>query len=163
MDTKNFINLPANYRNFLEEIDVFFDDFNIKMNLNALNKIYNKINEKTKNNDLQINDINRLLLYCDNDNECLKKLKNFVYLHNVRFLEKLSTDKKYKEFIDKLSIQLKDYKKDKIEKALIKLWNKYINYWNAYWRFVEYSNTNIKSIEIIDPDDYKEILDYLTK
>lgn len=157
-DNKRFINLTTSYKDFFNNINNDLQHVTIKLDFKKLDKIHKKIEQEAILNNLHNNDLNRLLLYCDNSSPILKSLKNFVILRNVRFLEKVIKDVKYKEFINKLVNNIKNTSINQVEKALTTIWNKYLEYWNGNWHFIDYSNGKIKSIEILDPEEYKNLI-----
>lgn len=162
MDAKKFTNLTGNYKPFLTKIDSLLVEINKDTKLSKLYTIHNTIETIAKENDIYTNDINRLLIYCDNPNPTIKKLKEFTYLKNIKLIEKAIKDSKYKTLIKTLIEecikQKKNVNEKKIERTLVLIWNKYFPYWNGFWKYITYEKGMIKKIEFFDPTDIEELI-----
>jgi len=171
--TKNFTNLPAQYKKFLTEITKSLDDliqtkteatYSLQIGgreLHELDKVQLTITKIAKENEIFEIDINRLILYCNSKNSTLDKLKDFVHLRNLKLLDKAIKSSKYKKFIDQLKEEYKSKKgvskteKD-IESKLLEIWEKYFTYFNGLWKFIEYENGKVSRIGFIDPIDKEQ-------
>jgi hypothetical protein len=168
--SKRIVNLSSTYRTFLDKTGALFATAppSLDTDLKKLDKLHKEIEGVATGLDMQKNEINRLLLHCDNEHPVLHELKNFAVLRNVRLLEKAVKDAKYKEFLGKVAASAsnaldKPVPVAQMEKALTTLWNRYLNYWDGYWHSIEYSNGRIKGIEIVDPNEFQELIGILTK
>lgn len=166
--SKRIVNLSSTYRTFLDKVDALFAtaEPSLDTDLKKLDKLHKEVEAAAAALDMQKNEINRLLLHCDNEHPVLHELKNFVVLRNVRLLEKAVKDPKYKDFLNKVSAAAsnaldKTIPISQMEKALSTHWNRYLNYWDGYWHAIEYSNGRIKSIEIVDPNEFQELLNLI--
>ncbi len=167
-ENKRFTNLAANYRLFLDSLKPIWEHNQLSnsMSYKKLEKIHKNISAIADSQGIRNSDINRLLLYCDNDHEALRWLKDFAVLRNVKLLEFVIHDPKYNDFLATLSenmpkIGAAPIKKSRLEKALTVLWNKYLSYWDGYWHSIEIVNGKLKKIEIVDPSEYQKLLDIL--
>jgi hypothetical protein len=162
MESKRFTTLNPNYRNFLSNISKLINKIDINFKYLELEILHNQISLIAKENEIYDIDINKLILYCDNTNATLKNLKDLTYLKNIKLVEKTIKDNKYKAFINSLQNEYKkqtglDITELVLEQKLLKLWEKYFNYWNGFWKFINCDKGKIKSIEFLDPLDIKEL------
>lgn len=175
-ETKRFTNLSSQYKKFLISIepqlnnlinqDDKSDKYSKKIGFNdliTLDKVQTSIEKTAKDNEIFENDINILILNCDSKNIILEKLRDFVHLRNVQMLNKAIKSSKYKKFINQLkdeylSRNKVDITEKDLERKLLLIWQKYFEYFNGLWKFVEYNNGKIIKIDFIDPKDKEEFL-----
>lgn len=161
MESKKFVNLTNNYKKFLLECDNIFKDIELNDNLSIdkLNKLHKIINIAIQTNELQISDINHLLENYSKENTQVENLKKFVYLRNFLIIKILLRSEYFTDFIIKLKNKYNNNNIKELENGFIKLLEKYLGSWNTIEKIIILDKkNNIKMIEIIDPDDYKFIL-----
>ena len=108
------------------------------------------------------NDVNHLLKNCENKSETLQKLKDFVYLKNVRTLEKTVKDDKYTDFTNNIKkLRGSGISSKEIDRAFIKVVKPYFEYWDGVWKFIELNGSKIKKVDIIDPIDLQLFYEHL--
>ena len=166
MDNKKFVNLSAEYKNFLikiKEINISFDN----LDFNELNDLHIKIQNYLEEFNLQISDINHMMENYEKTNNQIEMLIKLVYYRNYNYMKMILRSGCWKDFIIKLRMKLQDKRKltiKEIEEVFIKLLNRYIGRWNSLDKFIVMNKKNqINEIEIIDPEDYKYIFDELIK
>ena len=163
---KKFVNLSIHYKNFLNKIN---DILVLSDNLSfyELDEIKKKVENNLEEFELQISDINHMMDNCEKPNFQIEKLKKLVYIRNYNYLKLILRSECWKDFIIKLRIKLQDKKNITIkqtEKLFLNLLQKYMNTWNSVDKFGIMNKKNqIKDIEIIDPEDYKFIINELIK
>jgi hypothetical protein len=163
MESKKFVNLNANYRSFLTKADEILARGGIGLDtpLSKLQKIHDDIERLFVPGVFERNDVNHLLKNCESKNEALKRLKDYVYLRNVRMVERAIKDDKYNEFVGRIK-SLKDGVSSRvIDRSFIKVVKGYFEYWDGVWKFIEANGTKIKNIDIIDPADQQSFYDHL--
>jgi len=161
MESKKFVNLTNNYKKFLLECHNIFKDIELNDNLSIdkLNKLHKTINICIQTNELQISDINHLLENYSKENTQVENLKKFVYLRNFLIIKILLRSEYFTDFIIKLKNKYNSNNIKELENGFIKLLEKYLGSWNTIEKIIILDKkNNIKMIEIIDPDDYKFIL-----
>lgn len=161
MESKKFVNLTNNYKKFLLECDNIFKEIELNDNLSIdkLNKLHKIINIAIQTNELQISDINHLLENYSKENTQVENLKKFVYLRNFLIIKILLRSEYFTDFIIKLKNKYNNNNIKELENGFIKLLEKYLGLWNTIEQIIILDKkNNIKMIEIIDPDDYKFIL-----
>tara|TARA_A100001015_G_C15005664_1_gene720540 strand:- start:1223 stop:1729 length:507 start_codon:yes stop_codon:yes gene_type:complete len=166
---KKFVNLPQNYKLFLDEfknlLNITLIENILKNNLsyeevNKLHKDIENIAIKYKCNGY---DINKLINYYDKNNKLIDLLKKISSLRNKYFVVRSQNTILWKNNIDNLKNYFKKYKKSKIEEAFINLLKKYKYDWNGLWTIFDIDkNNNIKNINVFDQDDIKFIETYIT-
>ena len=160
---KKFKNLTAQYKTYLESINVVLKDFNPKKeySINEINLLYNSINDINIKQLIVEKDIEELIKNYDKSNEIIYKLRYLLKKRNKEIIRNVLKSEIYKNYINKLSI---DYNKSKneIEGALIELIKKYSMKWKCCWSFIEIDNNgNLKKIELFDLNDIKFIKEKL--
>jgi hypothetical protein len=164
MESKKFVNLTSNYKNFLLDCENIFKliELNDILSIEKLNDIYININLCIQSNELQISDINHLIQNYSKPNDQVNNLKKFVYLRNYLIIKILLRSSKWKDFISKLKIKCNNANTKNVENAFIKLLEKYLGMWNTIDKIINLDKrNNIKMVEIIDPDDYSFIFNIL--
>lgn len=176
MESKKFSNLSSNYKNFLQECSNIFNniELNDNLDLSKLNILHKSIEECLQPNELQISDINHLIEnYLKNNNQIIN-LQKLVHLRNYKIIQillrsgdvsHLSDGKRsnqWKEFIIKLKSKCNETNTKKIENSFIKLLEKYLGTWNTIEKFIILDKKNsIKTVEIVDPDDFNFLINIL--
>lgn len=163
MDSKKFVILSPNYKEFLSKVEPILKDIELSPStpMTQLQQVYDKITELIGGN-IERNDINNMLINCNNSNPILGKLKDFVYLRNVRILEKAIKHDKYKDFVSKIQ-HGGSYSSRNVDSAFFKLVNPYFNYWDGLWRFIDFGKGKVRSVDVLDPSDIKQLNGYLNK
>jgi len=164
MESKKFVNLTSNYKNFLLDCENIFKlvELNDSLSIEKLNELHMAINLCIQSNELQISDINHLIQNYSKPNDQVNNLKKFVYLRNYLIIKILLRSSKWKDFISKLKIKCNSTNTKDVENAFIKLLEKYLGIWNTIDKIINLDKrNNIKIVEIIDPDDYSFIFNIL--
>jgi len=163
MDSKKFAVLNPEYKTLLSQVEEIFKDVELKANLplSKLQKIHDDIGALLGGGKIERNDLNNLLLNCTNDSVILLKLRDFVYLRNLKILEKVVKDDKYKDFVGRIKNLKGGANSNNIDKAFFKLIHPYLHYWDGLWRFVDFSKGRVKGVNVIDPEDIRQFNSYL--
>lgn len=164
MDSKKFVNLNATYKEFLGRVEPMIKDIELSPGtpLSKLEKMHEDISQLLGGGHIERNDLNHLLINCSNNNPTLQKLKDVVYLRNLKITEKAIKNDKYKDFVSRM-VNIKGGNTKKIDKAFLQLIQPYFGYWDGLWRFVDYSKGKIKGIDVLDPEDIEKFNSYLEK
>ena len=165
---KKIKNLNARYKNYLDEISKVLITFDIKkeysyQEINTIYEIISKINEK---NLIVEKDIDDLIKNYEKSNEIINKLQNLIKKRNKIIIKNLLTSDLYKNFINKLLLDYKDYNvdKNKIESIILELIKKYSMVWKCCWSFIQIdSNGVIKKIQLFDINDINFVKEKLKK
>jgi len=125
-------------------------------------------------NELQISDINHLVENYLKNNDQIINLQKLVHLRNYKIIQILlrsgddlhlpdgKRSNQWKDFIIKLKNKSNETNIKNIENAFIKLLEKYLGTWNTIDKFIILDKKNsIKTVEIVDPDDYEFLIKYL--
>lgn len=129
-------------------------------------KTYKIIEKKINKSDIiNINDINNILLNDDIKEENIIKFKKFINIKNLYILKEIYNSTIWKDFIINLYniLSLKDNNIELLEKAVFKLLKTYINHFNGCWEIVKFEKNKVKKIEIIEPEHFDFINNYLKK
>jgi hypothetical protein len=166
MESKKFSNLSSNYKKFLQECSNTFNniELNDNLDLSHLNILHKSIETCLQPNELQISDINHLIENYLKNNDQIVNLQKLVHLRNYKIIQILlrSSDSQWKEFIIKLKSKCNQTNIKNIENAFIKLLEKYLGTWNTIDKFIILDKKNsIKTVEIVDPDDYEFLIKIL--
>ena len=188
MESKKFSNLSSNYKKFLQECSNIFNniELNDNLDLSKLNILHKSIEECLQPNELQISDINHLIENYLKNNDQIINLQKLVHLRNYKIIQillrsgdvshlsdgkrsgdvsHLSDGKRsnqWKEFIIKLKSKCNETNTKKIENSFIKLLEKYLGTWNTIEKFIILDKKNsIKTVEIVDPDDFNFLINIL--
>ena len=170
---KNFSNLPAKYKYFLQNYhkliskEQFDKIINKTIDAQELNKIHNKINEYMNQNNCNNYDLNKMFKGYNKKNVNLELLKRLAKLRNRSIVSSSYNSDKWKENINCLkdkcvSMGKKNINKQNIEKAFISLINKYKNDWNGLNSiFVLSGGGKVQDINVFDIDDINYIISLL--
>ena len=161
MDSKKFVNLNANYKDFLGKIEPLLNvELTAETPMTKLQKIYEDIS-LLLGGGMERNDLNHLLINCNNTNPTLQKLKDYVYLRNLKILEKAVKHSKYKDFVTKTKSLKGGSSSKSIDAAFLKTVSPYFHYWDGLWRFIDYSGGKVRSVDVLDPSDINQLNGYL--
>jgi hypothetical protein len=168
MESKKFFNLPSEYKDFLSNCEKItkLSLIDGKTSLDELCGIHIQISKCLDQNNLQISDINHLLSNYSKSNTQVENLKKLVYYRNYYLITNCIRTEQWKEFIKGLKIKKleSELKIKDIENACLELLEKYMGTWNTVEKIIVIDKKgSIKSIEIIDPDDYNFIFNLLKK
>lgn len=163
MESRKFVNLSATNRAFLTKADEIVVKASIGLDtpFSRLQKVHDDIEKLFVPGVFERNDVNQLLKNCESKNEALQRLKDYVYLRNVRLMERAIKDDKYKDFVERTKSLKADVSTRAIDKAFIKVVKGYFEYWDGVWKFIESNGSKIKSIDILDPKDRQVFYDHL--
>ncbi len=166
---KKFVNLPQNYKLFLDEFKTILDKSLIEKILkNELTyieilKLHNYIDSIAEKYNCNSYDINKLINFYDKNNKLIDLLKKISSLRNKFIVVNSQKTDLWKNNIDNLKKKFKKYSKIKIEEAFVQLLKKYKYDWNGLWTIFDIDkNGNIKNINIFDIDDLKFIESFIT-
>jgi hypothetical protein len=166
MDSKKFVNLNATYKEFLGRVEPMIKDIELSQStsLSKLEKVHDDISQLLGGGHIERNDLNHLLINCSNGNSTLQKLKDVVYLRNLKITEKAIKNDKYKDFVTRMMTSKGgNVTNKKVDKAFLELIRPYFGYWDGLWRFIDHSKGKIKSIDVLDPEDIEKFNSYLEK
>ena len=165
---KKFVNLPNNYKLFLNEFKSILDKTlleNIlknKLSYEEVNKLHNKIETIALKYNCNSYDINKLINFYDKKNKLMDLLKKISSIRNKYIVVKSQKMQLWKYNINNLKNKFKKYNKSQIEEAFIKLLKKYKYNWNGFWTIFDIDkNGNIKNINVFDHDDIKLIESFI--
>lgn len=164
MESKKFSNLSSNYKKFLQECSNIFNniELNNNLDLSRLNMIHKSIETCLQPNELQISDINHLIENYLKNNDQIVNLQKLVHLRNYKIIQILLRSGEWKEFIIKFKNKCNETNTKNVENAFIKLLEKYLGTWNTIDKFIILDKKNsIKTVEIVDPDDYEFLIKIL--
>ena len=166
---KRFVNLPQNYKLFLDEFKTILNKTLVEnilkneLSYQEVLKLHNYIDSIAEKYNCNSYDINKLINFYDKDNKLVDLLKKISSLRNKYIVVKSQKTDLWKHNIDNLKNKFKKYNKTNIEQAFIKLLKKYKYDWNGLWTIFDIDkNGDIKNINIFDLDDLKIIESYLT-
>jgi len=160
MESKKFVNLPKNYREYLENCNKIINiDINDLIDLTLLNQLHKEIEYFLIKHDLQISDINHIIQNYDKENEIINKIKKLIYYRNFKLIKLILRSKIWQTFIINLKSKIdKELTIKQIENGVVNLFQKYIGTWNTIDKYIKMKKNEIKEIEIIDPEDYQYII-----
>ena len=164
MESKKFSNLSSNYKKFLQECSNTFNNIELNDNLDLahLNLLHKSVETCLQPNELQISDINHLIENYLKNNDQIVNLQKLVHLRNYKIIKILLRSNQWKEFIIKLKSKCNETNTKNIENSFIKLLEKYLGTWNTIDKFIILDKKNsIKTVEIVDPDDYEFLIKIL--
>ena len=166
MESKKFVNLSAEYKDFLLECSKIkeLEQINGKTQLKVLTDLHSQVTKCLETKQLQISDINHLMMNCTKPNtqiSCLKKLANY---RNYYIITNCLKTSQWREFIGKIKTKIPQAKLQEIEEAVTKLLEKYMETWDTIEKIIVIDKKGLtKSIELVDPDDYEFIFNLLKK
>lgn len=164
MESKKFSNLSSNYKKFLQECSNIFNniELNDNLDLSYLNSLHKLVETCLQPNELQISDINHLIENYLKNNDQIINLQKLVHLRNYKIIKILLRSNQWKDFIIKLKNKCNETNTKNIENSFIKLLEKYLGTWNTIDKFIILDKKNsIKTVEIVDPDDYEFLIKIL--
>lgn len=174
MDT-TFMNLKKDYKDFVKQTASEIAKLNIDDELTeskcvAIFNLYETIKSNIESSqNLNINDINHILLNCKKNDENLAKIKKFVEIKNMYIIKKAMNSSLWNSFVTKLmqTIDLGDENLNKkktkllVSKGVCKLLCKTKNQFKGCWEIVELNGKKIKKIEIVEPEHYDFLVNYI--
>jgi hypothetical protein len=143
-----------------------FRDYGLLSNCKTYHDFKKKIFLINLNIDCDANQIKTILLnnnqnYLKN-NDQIVNLQKLVHLRNYKIIQILLRSGEWKEFIIKFKNKCNETNTKNVENAFIKLLEKYLGTWNTIDKFIILDKKNsIKTVEIVDPDDYEQPIDTL--
>jgi hypothetical protein len=166
MESKKFVNLSAEYRDFLSECSKIngLGQIDGKTQFKVLTDLHNQISKCLELKQLQISDINHLMLNYSKSNEQISCLKKLTHYRNYYIITNSLRSSKWKEFIGKIKIKIPHTKVQEIEAVVTKLLEKYMGTWDTVEKIIVIDKKGfVKSIELVDPDDFEFIFNLLKK
>jgi len=166
MESKKFVNLPSGYKDFLSECEKITNlpQIDGKTSLYELSELYSKISKCLDENNLQISDINHLVTNYSKPNSQVDHLKKLIYYRNYYLITNCIRTDQWKELIKGIKTKNQELKTKDIENATLKLLEKYMGSWDTVEKIIVIDKKgNIKSIEIVDPDDWDFIFNLVKK
>ncbi len=166
MESKKFVNLSAEYKDFLLECSKINELGQIdgKTQLNVLTNLHNQVSKCLETKQLQISDINHLMANCIKSNEQISHLKKLTHYRNYYIITNCLRSSQWKEFIAKIKTKIVNVKLQEIESAMTQLLEKYIGTWDTVEKIIVIDKKGlVKSIELVDPDDFEFIFNLLKK
>ena len=170
---KKFVNLPSNYRSFLDSIKNILDHELIKNIANNdigyedINKLHFKIEEIAEDNSCNSYDINRMINYFEKKNSIIEILRKIASTRN-KYIVYISqkSDLWEKNLLDLQSKILKVNQVNKsvedIESVFIKILKRYKYDWDGLWSIIDISkNGRVKNVCLFDYNDNIELLEIL--
>lgn len=173
------MSIKKQHYTFINNISKIIENIDLESNLEydkcyKIYKIYKNIEKKINKCDIiNINDINIILLNDNINDDNINRLRKFINIKNFYILKNICNSLIWKQFIIKLyeifSLDnqtfildnSKEYKIKILEKAVFKLLKKYINHFNGCWEIVKFEKNKIKKIDIIEPEHFDFINNYL--
>ncbi len=166
MESKKFVNLSAEYKDFLLECSKINELGQIdgKTQVKVLTDLHNQVRKCLETKQLQVSDINHLMLNYTKSNEQINHLKKLTHYRNYYIITNCIRSLQWKEFIGKIKSKITNAKVQEIEDAMTKLLEKYIGTWDTIEKIIVIDKKClVKSIELVDPDDYDFIFNLLKK
>ena len=171
--TRDFVNLPFNYRHFLDNLKLILDNDLLKrlhsndISYKEILKLHNDVNNIAEKYDCSSYEINRILNYYKKDNVLIEILKKISSIRNKYIVYYSKKSKYWNENLKNIKNKIKDYNNknvdlSKIEAAFMKILKKYKYDWDGLWSVIEIgSSGKIKNIDLFDLDDMNEITDMI--
>jgi hypothetical protein len=174
MDNK-FMNLKKEYRDFVKKSAQMINGININDDLTKekcadifklYQEIYNMIEDDKK---LNINDINHIITNYSREDNDVNILKKFIKIKNLYVIKKIIKSPLWDSYIKKISdeINLGDEKLNKkvtthiVSKGVYRLLNLSVEQFRGCWEIAEFKDNKIKKIDIIDPEHYDFLIQYI--
>jgi len=169
------MNLKKEYRDFLKKSAQLIKQIDINSQLTKekcsdIFKLYQQIyilieNEKKIN----INNINHIINNYNGGDEDVDILKKFIKIKNLYIIKKIVKSPLWKPYVKKMcdEIDLGNDKLNKkknevtISKGIYKLLNQSINQFRGCWEIAELKEDKIKKIDIIEPEHYDFLINYI--
>lgn len=171
---KKFVNLPSNYRSFLESIKSVLDQNIIKNIANSeigfedINSLHLQIEELGESFNCSSYDINKMINYYDKENFIIEILKKISSTRNKLIVYYAKNSNLWLENLNEIKLKLKKVREieqdlNNIENAFIKILKKYKYDWDGLWSMIEISKKGkIKNICVFDYNDYIELFEKLS-
>ena len=171
---KKFVNLPSNYRSFLDSIKTVLDQNIIKNIANSeigfedINSLHLQIEELGESFNCSSYDINKMINYYDKENFIIEILKKISSTRNKLIVYYAKNSNLWLENLNEIKLKLKKVREieqdlNNIENAFIKILKKYKYDWDGLWSMIEISKKGkIKNICIFDYNDYIELFEKLS-
>lgn len=166
MESKKFVNLPAGYKDFLSECSKINElgQINGKTQVKVLTDLHNQVTKCLEAKQLQISDINHLMANCTKSNEQINWIKKLTHYRNYYIITNCLRTPQWKEFVGKIKTKVPHAKLQDIEQAVTNLLEKYMGTWDTIEKIIVIDKKGlVKSIELVDPDDYDFIFNLLKK
>lgn len=168
------MNLKKEYRDFLKKTCSNIKELDIDKNLtkekcNSIYKLYlNIYSDVEKSDDININDINHIILNYSKEDKDVELLKKFIKIKNLYLIKNIIKSNIWEPFINRLcdDIELdfklsKKNKKELIAKGLYKLLNLTIEHFRGCWEIAEFKEEKLKKLDLIEPEHYEYIINYI--
>jgi preprotein translocase subunit Sss1 len=179
MESKKFVNLSAEYKNFLSEcskIDKLgqIDDMYVpsgmqpsasgKTQFQVLTDLHNQVSKTLETKQLQISDINHLMINYTKPNTQVSQLKKLTHYRNYYIITNCLRTPQWKEFVSKIKTKIPNASIQEIEEVITKLLERYMGTWDTVEKIIVIDKKGlVKSIELVDPDDFEFIFNLLKK
>lgn len=172
---KNFVNLPSNYRSFLDSIKSVLDQKLIKnianneIGFEDINNLHLQIEVLGENYNCSSYDINKMINYYDKENFIIEILKKISSTRNKLIVYYAKNSNLWTENLNEIKLKLYKIKGiekniNDIENAFIKILKKYKYDWDGLWSNIEVSKRGkIRNICVFDYNDYIELLESLSR
>ena len=172
---KTFVNLPSNYRSFLEKVTKILDESIIKkiasnnINFEDINNLHNEIETLGETLNCSSYDINKMINYYEKSNVVIDILKKISSTRNkliVYFAQNSILWEKNLNDIKSKLLKLKNIDKstEDIEKKFVKILKKYKYDWDGLWSIIDISKSGkIKNICLFDYNDNIELFEILSR
>lgn len=172
---KKFVNLPSNYRSFLDSIKDILDHNLIKnianndIGFEDINKLHYKIEEIAESNNCNSYDINRMINYFEKKNSIIEILKKIASTRNKYIVYISQQSNLWQENL--LDLQNKILKINEINKTIedieyvfIKILKRYKYDWDGLWSIIDISKKGkVKNVCLFDYNDNMELLEMLLR
>jgi hypothetical protein len=174
MDNK-FMNLKKEYREFIKNAVTQIKTINLddELDINkckTIYQLYNNIHSNIESSDnLNVNDINHIILNYSRDDKDVELFKRFIVAKNMYIIKRIIKSNNWNSFISKLNSELNlgDPKLNKqkndylVAKGVYRLLNNYVNQFKGCWEIAEFEGDKVKRLEIIEPEHYEFLIEYL--
>ena len=170
-----FINLKKDYKDFIKKTVLRIKELDIdnELDVNKCILIYNLYQniylEIETSSNLNVNDINHIILNYNKEDIDIDILKKFLKIKNQYLIKKIIKSHRWEYFINKLNedLDLNDIELNKkktnylISKGVYRLLNTTIDLFRGCWEIAEFKDNKLKKIEIIEPEHYDFLINYL--
>lgn len=168
------MNLKKEYRDFIKSTAKIIHDLEIDKNLTkdkcvSIFKTYQTIHNSMESSSLNVNDVNHIIMNYNKENEDVEALKKFIRIKNLYLIKKVVQSSLWNLFIMKLLEdpnfnEIKLHKKKKyhlMEKGVYRLLKSTIDQFRGCWEIAEFNDDKIKKLEIIEPEHYEFLINYI--
>jgi hypothetical protein len=170
-----FMNMKKEYREFIKTSSSLINKLEINNNLNErkcqeILKLFQDICSNIElSKDINVNDVNHILLNYNREDKDVETFKRFIKIKNIYLIKRIVKSTVWNTFINKLNdeLDLGDYNLNKqknyhlISKGVYRLLTQYIDHFKGCWEIVEISGNRIKKLEIIEPEHFEFLINYL--